>query len=280
MPELPEVETVMRGLKPLLLGHKILKVTTQATTLRTKPIPRTLSTHLVGRTITTLSRRAKYIMAGLDDGNVILIHLGMTGGFFMRDPSHKPEKHDLITLDLSNHTRVAYHDPRRFGQFDVVPADKIQTHKSLCDLGPEPLGPEFTPAVLTDALKGRKNSIKAALLDQRRVAGLGNIYVSEALYMSGIHPEAVAGQISPARVKRLHTAIQDVLNAAIKAGGSTLRDYRKPDGELGFFQDRFSVYGRAGLACPDCSCDLARTGGIAKIVQNGRSTFYCARRQR
>lgn len=226
-----------------------------------------------------LDRRAKYILAHLGSGEILVIHLGMTGGFFERPHGTLLLKHDHIILELDDGTRLAFHDPRRFGQLDLIAPGKINEYKSLMALGPEPLAPEFTAKILGTALSRRKTSIKAALLNQHVVAGLGNIYVSEALFLSGIHPERLACDLCAAEVKRLHQAIPRVLKAAIRAGGSTLRDYRHPDGELGFFQDQFAVYGRAGQACPGCTCHPNKTGGIERITQNGRSTFFCPRKQ-
>lgn len=278
MPELPEVETVMRGLTPLIVGHRIVRVERRVQRLRT-PLPATLPARLTGHTVTRLTRRAKYILGDLSSGDTLLIHLGMTGGFFVREPSENLFKHDHLVLHLSNDTRVAYHDPRRFGQFEVIPANTINTYAALTQLGPEPLDVAFTPAVLRAALMAKKTSIKAALLDQHVVAGLGNIYVSEALHMAGIHPERQAHDITVPKIKKLHTAIIEVLTRAIAAGGSTLKDYRHPDGELGFFQNQFLVYDRADQACQTCGPKTKTAHKIVRIVQNGRSTFYCPRCQ-
>lgn len=279
MPELPEVETVMRALTPILRGQTVVRATARVKKLRT-PIPARFAKRIEGQTIKALARRAKYILITLSGGEIMVVHLGMTGGFFERADTDTLQKHDHVVFELGNGKRVAFHDPRRFGSIDLVAAGELDTYPALAVLGPEPLADAFTPKVLADALKARKTSMKATLLNQHVVAGLGNIYVSEALFLSGIHPERLANTLTPAEVKRLHPAIKQVLQAAIAAGGSTLRDYRHPDGELGFFQDQFAVYGRAGEKCPGCTCAIAKTGGVRRIVQNGRSTFFCDKKQR
>ena len=272
MPELPEVETVMRGLSPLLIDRVISVVELRAPSLRS-PLPKTIAKRLQGQRFISLRRRAKYILADLSGGDTLLIHLGMTGGFFIRN-KNQLETHDHMVFHLDNGQVIAYHDPRRFGQIEIIPAGT--THKAIASLGPEPLNPDFTPNILAAAITNKKTHIKAALLDQSIVAGIGNIYASEALFHACIHPERQAGTLKKPEISKLTQSIKDVLMASIKAGGSTLRDYRTPNGELGFFQDQFAVYGREGEKCPDCNC----RNGINRITQNGRSTFFCSKKQR
>lgn len=279
MPELPEVETVMRALTPLMQGRRIARVTKRTAKLRTS-LPDQFENHLTGQTIQSLSRRAKYILMHLSNDHILIIHLGMTGGFHIRNPAEDPQKHDHVIFDLDSGARLSFHDPRRFGFMDLASAADLPTYPALASLGPEPLGDDFTPPLLASRLKNKKTPIKTALLDQHVVAGLGNIYVAEALFQAGIHPERHAGGLTLPEIERLVSATKTVLHTAIQAGGSTLRDYRQPDGEFGLFQDQFAVYGRAGQACPGCTCKTSQTGGITRIVQASRSTFYCARKQK
>lgn len=280
MPELPEVETVCRGLRLAVAGRRIERADVRAAGLRA-PFPEKLKSRLAGRRVTDCTRRAKYVLLELDDGNVLVIHLGMSGRAMLhdKDVSYKPEKHDHLVLTFDNGLRVALNDARRFGTVLLIAKDELDRHKAFSPLGPEPLERGFTGATLAAALHGKKTPIKAALLDQRVVAGLGNIYVSEALFDAGINPLRRAGSLSGAEAATLCRSIKKVLKSAVAAGGSTLRDYKRPDGELGYFQHSFSVYGKEGKGCRGCDCQSAKTGGIKRIVQGGRSTFYCSRRQ-
>jgi formamidopyrimidine-DNA glycosylase len=280
MPELPEVETVCRGLAAKLEGRALVRVVQRRPDLR-YPLPERLSERLTGRRVERLERRAKYILIHLDDGMTVLIHLGMSGRMtFGPAPAGPPTAHDHIILETDDGTVVTFNDARRFGMLDLVSRNALDVHPALAGLGPEPLGPDFTPGSLSRALAGRASPIKIALLDQRVVAGLGNIYVSEALFHAGISPRRQAASVAGRRAERLVPAIRDVLTAAIAAGGSSLRDYVQASGELGYFQHSWAVYDREGQACPGCSCDVAATGGIRRIVQSNRSTFFCPRKQR
>ncbi|WP_119417779.1 bifunctional DNA-formamidopyrimidine glycosylase/DNA-(apurinic or apyrimidinic site) lyase [Desertibaculum subflavum] len=277
MPELPEVETVCRGLRPALVGKRIARVRVMRPDLRW-PLPAGLGQALTGRRVEAVDRRAKYILVRLDDANLMLAHLGMTGSMRVRpvDPTRALLPHDHVILETEDGISVTFHDPRRFGMIDLVPAAEMARHKLLAELGPEPLEDAFNAAALSAALAGKRTPIKAALLDQTVVAGLGNIYVCEALYRAGIGPRRLAQSVGGARAERLVTAIKSVLQAAIESGGSTLRDYVQADGELGYFQHRFEVYDREGQACLRCG----NAHEIRRIVQSGRSTFYCGRCQR
>ena len=283
MPELPEVETVRRGLAPVMEGQVIARAEVNRADLRW-PFPERMAQRLTGRRIERLGRRSKYLMADLDSGETLLMHLGMSGRMTVSgDPlgvfTHEhamPEKHDHVVFHMENGARIVFNDPRRFGAMDLFPKGEADTHKLLAQLGPEPLGNAFHEDYLVAALAGKKTPIKAALLDQRLVAGLGNIYVCEALHRAGINPKREAGRLSAARVAALVPVIRDVLAEAIAAGGSSLRDYRQASGELGYFQHTFRVYDREGAACATPGC-----GGIVRrIVQSGRSSFYCPRCQR
>ncbi len=276
MPELPEVETVRRGLLPVLEGRVIERATIRREGLRW-PFPERMGARLTGARVTALRRRSKYILADLSIGETLLLHLGMSGRLLISTPPHPPlEKHDHVALDIEGGVRVVFNDARRFGMMDLVASDAAASHRLLAALGPEPLGNGFHEAGLAAALAGRKSAIKTALLDQRIVAGLGNIYVCEALFRAAIHPGRQAGRIGAARIARLVRAIRDVLAEAIAAGGSTLSDYRQADGELGYFQHAFQVYGREGAPCTRPGCG----GTIRRIAQGGRSTFYCPQCQR
>ncbi|MFM2129962.1 MAG: hypothetical protein RL477_1508 [Pseudomonadota bacterium] len=284
MPELPEVETVRLGLLPVLGGRRLRRVAVNRPDLRI-PFPRGLARRLEGRRVAGLERRAKYIILRFDDGGEsLLIHLGMSGRMIVEGPGQanaprEPSPHDHVVIETDGGARVVFNDARRFGLMTLLAPGEEGRHKLLAGLGPEPLDAAFTAETLAAALKGKSGPIKAALLDQRVVAGLGNIYVCEALFRAGISPRRRAGTVQGERAVRLHAAIVAVLRAAIAAGGSTLRDHRRPDGELGYFQHSFAVYGREGEPCPDCA-QPARCRGIRRIVQSGRSTFYCATRQR
>ncbi len=283
MPELPEVETVRRGLAPVMEGAVIARAAINRPDLRW-PFPPRMAERLEARRVLTLRRRSKYLLADLSSGETLLVHLGMSGRmvvsgdmlgrFVHAHPA--PAAHDHVVLDLEGGARITFNDPRRFGAMDLMATAQAETHPLLARLGPEPLGNAFHEAYLAAALAGRRSAVKAALLDQRIVAGLGNIYVCEALYRAGISPRRRAGNLGPRRIARLVPAIRDVLRDAIGAGGSSLRDYRQADGELGYFQHAFDVYGRAGAPCraPGCGADIRR------IVQSARSSFYCPRCQR
>lgn len=299
MPELPEVETVRRGLEPVMEGRKIAHVLQKRPDLRF-PLPENFAKRLTGRSVLRLERRAKYILIYLaaqtkgppqshHPEEVLLIHLGMSGRFTIWPPkqSAKPDgkgagpdgagRHDHIVWDMESGHKVVYTDHRRFGYMDLIAADEIETCKHLVKLGPEPLSNHFSAHSLQAALQGKRTPIKSALLDQRVVAGLGNIYVCEALHRSGISPtrqaQMVAGKTAKPtqRVERLTATIRSVLQEAIEAGGSTLQDYAHTDGELGYFQHRFKVYDREGEPCSKSGCK----GKVARLVQSGRSTFYC-----
>ena len=280
MPELPEVETVRRGLALKLEGRRLVRVQQNRPDLRF-PLPQGFAGRVQGRRVLSLGRRAKYILGELDDGTVLLVHLGMSGRMLVsRREEAAAEPHDHVVFETEEGWVVRFNDARRFGIMDLVAKEALQEHPLMRGIGPEPLAPEFDGPRLAAALSGRSTSIKAALIDQRIVAGLGNIYVSESLYRAGISPRRRAGSVQGARAGRLALAIKEVLSEAIAAGGSSLRDYVQTTGELGYFQHRWAVYEKAGKPCPDCDCDVARTGGVRRITQGGRSTFYCARRQR
>jgi formamidopyrimidine-DNA glycosylase len=270
MPELPEVETIRRSLELAMPGRRIVAARTHRADLR-RPFPPELAVRITGRRIEKLDRRAKYLIVVLEDGLDLMIHLGMSGRILVGKAEGEPGPHEHFSIDLDDGRRISLHDPRRFGIVDLVPAADLEKHPLLRSLGPEPLSAAFTGAVLAEALKGRSTSIKAALMDQRRVAGLGNIYVCEALFRAGIAPKRAAGKIDKGRATALVAAIKAVLGEALKAGGSTLRDHRLPSGELGYFQHHFQVYDREGEPCPRCR----GKGRIKRIVQGGRSTFFC-----
>jgi formamidopyrimidine-DNA glycosylase len=279
MPELPEVETVRRGLEPLLLGRRLTRVVVRQPMLRW-PVPLEFARTLTGRRVEALDRRGKYLLIRLDDGRVVIGHLGMSGSLATRPAAETTDPHDHVIFETDAGARLTFHDPRRFGALLLTDAAGLMAHPLLAHLGPEPLDEAFDGPALARRLANKRCSIKAALLDQRVVAGLGNIYVSESLFRAGLSPRRLAGTVTGARAVRLASAIKAVLLEALESGGSTLRDHRRADGTLGYFQHAFAVYDREGLACPGCDCDLARTGGIRRLVQNGRSTFFCAARQR
>ena len=289
MPELPEVETVRRGLAPAMEGARFAAVETRRVDLRV-PFPRNFARRLTGRSVNHLRRRAKYLLADLDDGNVLLMHLGMSGSFrveagerakgaiarhYRARPRHAA--HDHVLFRMSNGARIVYNDPRRFGLMDIVPRAELAASRHFHDLGIEPLGREFNAAVLARILAGRKAPLKAAMIDQRLIAGLGNIYACEALWRARLSPKRRAGTLArrnggPTKeASALVAAIRAVLKEAIAAGGSSLRDHIRTDGELGEFQHRFSVYEREGEPCPRRGCG----GTVVRIVQAGRSTYYC-----
>ena len=283
MPELPEVETVRRGLAPVMEGQVIERAEVNRPDLRW-PFPDRMAERLTGSEVLGLRRRSKYILADLNSGETLLIHLGMSGrmlisgdplGQFVHDHP-APEKHDHVVFHMANGARVTFNDPRRFGAMDLMETATADAHKLLAPIGPEPLGNGFHEAYLVAKLQDKNTPIKAALLDQRIVAGLGNIYVCEALYRAGISPKRRAGAISKARVAALVPIIRQVLQDAIEAGGSSLRDFRRADGELGYFQHRLDVYGREDEPCRKDTCQ----GTVKRLVQSGRSSFYCGRCQR
>jgi formamidopyrimidine-DNA glycosylase len=288
MPELPEVETVRQGLAPALLGARIERVEQRRANLRFA-FPEGFVARLEGRRVLTLTRRAKYILAGLDSGESLIMHLGMSGSFRIEDVSatslglfhrqrSKIAAHDHVVLHLSGERRVTYNDPRRFGFMTLATTADLASHPLFAEVGVEPLGDGFDADVVARLFEGRATPLKAALLDQKLIAGLGNIYVCEALHRAGLSPKRGAGTIVTAKgtpaagARRLAAAIPAILHEAIRAGGSTLRDHQGADGALGYFQHSFAVYGREGAACPRDGC----RGTIGRIVQSGRSTFYCA----
>ncbi len=293
MPELPEVETVRRGLAPVMEGAKFTKVEARRGDLRW-PLPKDFVARLEGQTVEGLGRRAKYLLADLSSGDVLLMHLGMSGSFRVaREAGGKVKgdatpggyyhdrakdlAHDHVVFHMSSGARISFNDPRRFGSMKIVPRDKLDQEPLLRALGPEPLGNAFDAAMLAKACQGKKTSLKAALSDQKIVAGLGNIYVCEALHRARLSPKRVASTLAlrsgapHERAGHLVDAIRAVLGDAIKAGGSSLRDHRQTSGELGLFQHNFRVYDREGKPCPTPGCK----GTIKRIVQTGRSTFYC-----
>lgn len=278
MPELPEVETVRRGLLPVMEGACIARAEVNRPDLRW-PFPDRMADRLTGRTVTALRRRSKYILADLDSGETLLVHLGMSGrmlisgaqlGSFHHDHP-APQKHDHVVLHLGNGARITFNDARRFGAMDLMPTDRADQHLLLKDLGPEPFGNDFNGPYLAGRLKSRKTPIKAALLDQRIVAGLGNIYVAETLFRARISPLRLAGELSESQVYGLVPVIREVLAEAIEAGGSSLRDFRQANGELGYFSKHFQVYDREGDPCETPGC----TGTVTRSVQSGRSSFWC-----
>ncbi len=279
MPELPEVETVMRGLRARLEGRVIARVRLGRPDLRW-PFPPGLGQMLTGARVTGFRRRAKYILMRLDRGESVLLHLGMSGRMLIApDDEGVPVLHEHLSLHTDDGWRVGFVDPRRFGSVDLVATDAEDSHRLLAGLGPEPLDDMFDAAVLSEMLRGKRTPIKAALLDQRNVAGLGNIYVCEALFRARVSPQRGADSVAGARAARLVPAIKMVLTEAIAAGGSSLRDYVQPGGELGYFQHAWQVYGREGELCATCP-GPPRCVGIHRIVQSARSTFYCPRLQR
>ncbi len=286
MPELPEVETVRRGLTPVLEGARLSNVINRRPDLRF-PFPDGFASRLEGATVLRIDRRAKYLLMPLSTGETWITHLGMTGRFTLDgDPMGRFEdappvtgkhEHFVARADLNGQlTRLGYADARRFGFMGLIPTEQVDGHAWFRQLGPEPLGNMFSGAHLAEAFDGRKQNIKVSLLDQSVVSGLGNIYVCEALYRSGIHPEVAAGKVSRPRLERLATEVRNVLEDAIRAGGSTLKDFANVEGGQGYFQHSFDVYGRENQPCRTEGC----SGTIARIVQGGRSTFFCPRCQK
>jgi formamidopyrimidine-DNA glycosylase len=276
MPELPEVETVMRGLMPVMVGQRIMRADVRREGLRW-PFPARFAERLAGARVEGMQRRAKYILMALDRGESLLVHLGMSGKVTIDESGAVAAgKHDHVVLDMENGVRIVFNDPRRFGALDLLETDSLERHKLLAALGPEPLGNGFNAGYFGARLKGRKTPIKSAMLDQKIVAGLGNIYVCEALWRAEIAPQTQSAALTPAGVSVLVGHIRDVLGEAIAAGGSSLKDYRQANGALGYFQHSFKTYGRAGEDClkPDCG------GEIVRITQSGRSSFYCPKCQK
>ncbi len=294
MPELPEVETVRRGLEPAMTGQKLANVTLRRKDLRF-PFPRGMAERLTGKTVESLSRRAKYILARVEGGDLLLMHLGMSGRFTILRPGredgarpgvfhHEAQEgqpdgngaHDHVIFDMEDGTRIVYTDHRRFGVMDLFPEAQADDHKLLKSLGVEPLGNKLTADFLNEALRNKFSPLKSALLDQKIIAGLGNIYVCEALFRSGLSPRRLSNTITAdkgptKRIERLVREVRSVLSEAIDAGGSSLRDYAHTDGELGYFQHAFKVYDREGELCPNNGCRKS----IERLVQSGRSTFFC-----
>ena len=289
MPELPEVETVLRGLEPVMVDQKIRNAEIRRPDLRW-PFPENMSERLTGVTILRLHRRSKYILCDLDSGETLLIHLGMSGrmtishagnesedllGNFQYKPS-TPAKHDHVILDMQAGARISFNDARRFGAMDLIETQNLFDHKLIKSLGPEPLGNEFNSLYLHLKLKSKTAPIKSALLDQRIVSGLGNIYVCESLWRAGINPKRLSRKVSRKKIDVLVPIIRDVLQEAISAGGSSLKDHRQTNGDLGYFQHSFAVYGREGKECHSQDCSEL----IKRIVQSGRSSFYCGKCQK
>ena len=283
MPELPEVETVRRGLEATFVGGRIVSAEARRPDLRF-PFPARFAARLQGQRVAALRRRAKYLLADLESGETLVMHLGMSGSFRVEEqpigefyhPRGKAPTHDHVVFHFESGARVVYNDPRRFGYMELISTASLEAHPLFAAIGLEPLGPEFGADALARALDGARTPLKAALLDQRRIAGLGNIYVCEALHRARLSPLREAGGLSVAETRRLASAICEVLEAAIEAGGSTLRDHRQADGALGYFQHAFKVYDKEGTVCGHKRC----SGIIARAVQSGRSTFYCATCQR
>ncbi|WP_439495568.1 bifunctional DNA-formamidopyrimidine glycosylase/DNA-(apurinic or apyrimidinic site) lyase [Bosea sp. (in: a-proteobacteria)] len=289
MPELPEVETVRRGLEPAMLGQVLASVEQRRPDLRF-PLPERFAERLTGRKVESLSRRAKYLIADLDDGQALVMHLGMSGRFIVEAPGTPPTEpgsyyneigrhlqHDHVVFHLGSGARVTYNDVRRFGFMDLLPRAGLEASKHFAGMGIEPLGNALSGETLAELFAGKLAPLKAALLDQRLVAGLGNIYVCEALFRAGLHPEAAAGSIATSTGRPREAAhalariIREVLEEAVAAGGSTLRDFAHADGSLGYFQHRFRVYDREGDPCVTPGCGHL----VKRLVQSGRSTFYC-----
>ena len=289
MPELPEVETVLRGLEPVMVGQKIRNAEVRRPDLRW-PFPENMSERLTGVTILRLHRRSKYILCDLNSGETLLIHLGMSGRMTISDArivsedllgnfqykASMPAKHDHVILDMHAGARISFNDARRFGAMDLIDTKNLFDHKLIKSLGPEPLGNEFNIPYLHSKLKGKAAPIKSVLLDQRIVSGLGNIYVCESLWRAGINPTRLSGKVSRKKIDVLVPIIRDVLREAISAGGSSLKDHRQTNGDLGYFQHSFAVYGREGKKCNAANCSEL----VKRIVQSGRSSFYCAKCQK
>lgn len=274
MPELPEVETICRALQPTLAGKCFTHISVQRENLRL-PLPRQALLALADQPITGLERRAKYILIHFASQHTLLLHLGMSGRMVVDAGAAPLEKHDHVVFCCSDGTRLRFNDPRRFGVMDVVATTALWQHPLLKALGVEPLSAAFTPAYLAEKLRTRKSPIKIALMDQHCVVGVGNIYASEALFAARIHPGHSAASLGANALAALVPAVQAVLERAIAKGGSTLKDYRQANGELGYFQHEFAVYGKAGQPCPGCTCGQT----IQKTLLGGRATFHCPAQQ-
>lgn len=273
MPELPEVETVLRGLEPAMLGRLILRADIRRKNLRWE-FPKDMAKRLIGARVLRLHRRSKYILCDLDTKETLLIHLGMSGQIIIFPPRDEhPElgKHNHVVLDLDDGTRIIFNDPRRFGAMDLLDTKTAEQHRLLVNIGPEPLGNHFNPDYLIQKIYCKNTPIKTALLDQKIIAGLGNIYVCEVLWRAGVSPLHKCKDLSQSQITKLVPIIRDVLTEAIIAGGSSLKDYRKTNGDLGYFQHSFAVYGRENLPCTKKGC----SHHIKRIIQSGRSSFYC-----
>jgi formamidopyrimidine-DNA glycosylase len=279
MPELPEVETVRRGLIPRLVGRRITRLQQRRKDLRV-PLPARFAQRVEGRTVLGIDRRAKYLLIRLDDGQTLIAHLGMSGRMTLHDArsaaQHPLGRHDHVVIDTDRGWQIRFNDARRFGLMLLVANEALAKHKLFKGLGPEPLDDAFDGGALAARLEGRRTPIKAALLDQKTLVGVGNIYACEALFLAGLSPRRSAHTVQGERAERLAASLKQVLLRSIDDGGSTLRDHVQPDGELGYFQTRFNVYDRAGAPCPTPGCGRP----VRRLVQSGRSTFYCTRCQR
>ena len=275
MPELPEVETVVRGLRPRLEGRRLVRIDQRRPDLRF-PLPERFGERLTGRLVRAVTRRAKYILVHLDGDEVLMAHLGMSGRMVLGDAraAAAPNPHDHIVFETDAGDELRFNDARRFGMMDLVAEAELDAHRLMKDLGPEPLSNAFNGPALAERLAGKRSPIKAALLDQRVVAGLGNIYVCESLHRAGLSPRRQAYTVQGGRAERLARAVRQVLDRAVAAGGSSLRDYVRADGELGYFQHEWTVYDREDEPCRSCG------QAIRRLVQSGRSTFHCSRCQR
>mgnify|MGYP001173104154 CR=1 FL=1 len=270
MPELPEVETVRRGLQPVFEGQKLAAVIVRRKNLRL-PLPKDFSKRLIGKTVIRLTRRAKYLLIHLEGDDVVIVHFGMSGSMRILEKNiPRPGKHDHVDFCISANLVVRYNDPRRFGLMTLTTEKKLENHKLIKNIGPDPLSNNYNYMSLAEAISGRKTSIKEILLDQKAIAGLGNIYVSESLFRAGILPMRPAYSINSVEVEKLTQCIREVLSEALEAGGSSLSDHVRPDGKLGYFQKKFKVYGKKKEICIGC----LKTD-IKQIKQSGRSTFYC-----
>ncbi|QQR68446.1 MAG: bifunctional DNA-formamidopyrimidine glycosylase/DNA-(apurinic or apyrimidinic site) lyase [Alphaproteobacteria bacterium] len=269
MPELPEVETIRQGLERTIRGQRILRVQVKRRDLRW-PVPQGLAARIRGARITALRRRGKYLLVDLDSARTMLVHLGMSGRLVQDGPART---HDHVIFHLDSGAVLRFHDPRRFGMIDLVPTNRLESHDLLKNMGPEPFDPALTSARFHAMAKGRSTSLKAFLLDQSRVAGIGNIYACEALFRARLHPALSAGQMTPTQSRHLLQAVRAVLTEAIQSGGSSLRDYVQSDGSLGYFQHGFAVYDRKDRPCPVCATPIAR------LTQSARSTFFCTKCQ-
>lgn len=280
MPELPEVETVCRGLARAVQGQKIARIETFRHDLRI-PFPKDLNS-ITGLKIKSIERRAKYILLHLSGQRTLILHLGMSGSLTIRnkkEPCQK-SKHDHMLIFLQDDQKITFNDPRRFGLVALTDTKNIDQSRFFRHLGPEPFDRAFNAFYLAEKLKSRKIAVKLAIMDQQLVVGVGNIYASESLFMAGIDPLRKSSSLNEIEIKKLVAAIQKVLKRAIAAGGSSLRNYVQADGELGYFQHQWAVYGKPAEKCKGCTCNIKKTGGIQKTVQGGRATFYCPEKQR